>query len=68
MNRLREKRVVKRITQFKLRLATGIHQSRISLIENGLVQPRADEINRLAEALDLEPEELFKNEDHKFPG
>ena len=43
MNRLREARVVKRVTQFQLRIATGIQPSKISLIENGLVQPRLDE-------------------------
>jgi transcriptional regulator with XRE-family HTH domain len=59
MNRLREIRVVKRITQFQLRLSTGIHQSKISLIENGLVEPREDEKQRLAKALHVRPEEIW---------
>ena len=54
MNKLREIRVVKRITQFQLRLSTGIHQSKISMIENGLVEPREDEKKKLAEALGVE--------------
>lgn len=59
MNKLREIRVVKRITQFQLRLATGIHQSKISMIENGLVEPREDEKQRLAKALHARPEEIW---------
>jgi hypothetical protein len=35
MNKLREIQVIRRVTQFQLRLLSGIHQSRISLIENG---------------------------------
>jgi transcriptional regulator with XRE-family HTH domain len=59
MNRLREVRVVKRISQFRLRLATGIHQSKISLIENGLIEPREDEKERLVEALKCTVYDLF---------
>ena len=60
MNRLREIRVVKRISQFRLRLSTGIHQSKISLIENGLVQPREDEKKKLAKALNAKVEEIWR--------
>jgi transcriptional regulator with XRE-family HTH domain len=59
MNRLREVRVVKRITQFQLRLCTGIHQSKVSMIENGLVEPREDEKKRLEKALHVMPEQLW---------
>lgn len=62
MNKLRELRVVKRITQFQLRLSTGIHQSKISMIENGLVKPREDEKQRLAKALHVRPEEIWTDE------
>lgn len=62
MNRLREIRVVKRITQFQLRLSTGIHQSKISMIENGLVAPREDEKQGLAKALHVKPEEIWDRE------
>jgi len=61
MNRLREVRVVKRITQFQLRLSTGIHQSKISMIENQLINPEEDEKKRLAKALGAKPEEIFPN-------
>ena len=59
MNKLREKRVVKRITQFQLRVSTGIHQSKISMIENGLIEPRDDEKKKLAKALGMKPEEIW---------
>ena len=59
MNRLREIRVVKRVTQFQLRLLTGIHQSKISMIENDLISPREDEQKKIAEALGVRVEEVF---------
>jgi transcriptional regulator with XRE-family HTH domain len=59
MNKLRELRSIKRITQFQLRLSTGIHQSKISMIENGLVAPREDEKQQLAKALHVRPEEIW---------
>ena len=59
MNRLREIRAVRRITQFQLRLSTGVHQSKISMIENGLVTPREDEKKRLAKALGTRVEEIW---------
>jgi len=62
MNRLREVRVVKRVTQFQLRLDTGIHQSKISLIENGLMQPRDDEKKCLSKALGVTPQDLFPSD------
>ena len=65
MNKLREIRVVKRVTQFQLRLLTGIHQSKISLIENGLVEPREDERKRLAKALHVKVEEIWVSDNDK---
>ena len=59
VNKLREVRVIKRISQFQLRIATGIHQSKISMIENGWVQPREDEKQRLAKVLGVRIEEVF---------
>ena len=60
-NRLRETRLLKRITQFQLRILTDIHQSKISLIENGLIDPTQDEEKKLAKALGIKAEELFMN-------
>ena len=65
MNKLRETRVVKKISQFQLRVLTGIHQSKISMIENGLIQPRDDEREKLARALGARVEELFPAEGTK---
>ena len=65
-NKLREIRVVKRISQFQLRLSTGIHQSKISLIENGLIEPREDEKKKLARALGVRQEDIW-NEAEREP-
>ncbi len=59
-NKVRETRVVKRVSQFQLRLATRIHQSKISMIENGLIDPREDEKEKLAKALGVAVEEIFR--------
>ena len=60
-NRLRVMRADKRITQFKLSLLTGILQSKLSLIENSLIEPRDNEKQRLAQALGVKQEEIFPN-------
>jgi transcriptional regulator with XRE-family HTH domain len=62
MNRLREIRVVRRITQFQLRLITGIHQSKISMIENNLIDPKDDEKKRLAKALGVRSEDIWNRD------
>ena len=59
MNRLREVRFFKRVTQPLLALKTGIQQSRISLIENELVIPREDEKQKIAEALGTTVQNIF---------
>jgi transcriptional regulator with XRE-family HTH domain len=59
MNRLRVVRAEKRISQFRLRLETGIHQSKISLFENDLIAPTDDEKEKLAKALGLNVTEIF---------
>jgi transcriptional regulator with XRE-family HTH domain len=59
MNRLREVRVLKRITQFRLRLETGINPSKISLAENGLTEFSEDEEQKLAKALNVPVSEIF---------
>ena len=59
MNKLREIRVVKRVTQFRLRLATGINPTKISLAENGLIELSQGEKEKLAKALDASVSEIF---------
>ena len=50
---LKEARFKKRMTQFDLRILTGIHQSRISHIERGYIFPRDDEQQKIEDALGL---------------
>lgn len=57
---LREVRVMKRCNQWDLALKTGISQSRISLIENGYVEPRPEEKRALAKALGVAQKEIFQ--------
>jgi transcriptional regulator with XRE-family HTH domain len=47
------------ITQFGLSLRSGVHPSRLSLIENGLTLPTRNEIERISEALNMLGEEIF---------
>lgn len=51
-------RAMKRKTQWDLKLATGINQSKISLIETGYVEPTGEEKSALAEALGFEVSEI----------
>jgi len=50
---LKEARFKRRMTQFDLRILTGIHQSRISNIERGYIIPRDDEKHKIEDALGL---------------
>jgi transcriptional regulator with XRE-family HTH domain len=59
MNKLREIRFYKRISQFKLAALSRVHQSKISLIENDLIDLNRDEKERIAEALGMTLEEIF---------
>lgn len=59
MNKLREVRVVSRVTQFRLALKTGINATKISFIENDLIEPSETEKGKLARALDKNIEEVF---------
>jgi len=55
---LREARAKRRKTQFDLRIATGIHQSKISHFERGYIVPSAEEQRALARALRMSPDDL----------
>jgi transcriptional regulator with XRE-family HTH domain len=59
MSKLREIRVVRGVTQFDLRLKTGIHQTKISHFEHGYMTPREDEKLALARALHVKVQEIF---------
>ncbi len=51
MKKLKLTRISKDISQWDLSQTTGIPNYRISLIENGRVQPKAEELEALATAL-----------------
>ena len=59
MNQLKKIRTLKEMSQFDLRIATGIHQSRISLMENDYVVPRDDEKKKIAKVLKTSVKALF---------
>ena len=60
MNKLREIRARKKITQFRLRLMTGIHQSKLSLAENGYIELSAQEKRKIAKALSVQTDEIWR--------
>ena len=51
MKKLKLKRIDQDISQWDLSQTTGIPNYRISLIENGRVRPKAEELEALAKAL-----------------
>ena len=61
MTRVRERREQLQVafSQYHLALLVDIPQSRISLIERGLVEPRPDERERIAQALGCAEVELW---------
>ena len=61
MKKLKMIRTIKGISQWDLALQTGIRNYRLSLIENGRVEPKAEELEALAKALGTTPE-LLSNE------
>jgi len=58
-NKLREIRVLRRISQYVLALQTGIPQPKISIIENSLVKIKEEEKEKIAKALNLKVEDIF---------
>ena len=59
MNRLRVVRAEKRISQFRLGLETKISATKISFIENSLVEATDEEKKKLAKALGVAADEIF---------
>lgn len=58
MNNLRTIRVLKRVSQWELSKQTEIPQSRISLIENNLVNPKTEERVAIAGALGFRVQDI----------
>ena len=55
---LREARFKRRLSQWSLSKISGVHQSRISLLENGFISPGESERRTLAKSLSVKPEEI----------
>ena len=51
---IRLQRVQRRISQWELAKRTGISQSRISLFENGYIELKDEEVDRIMDALTVE--------------
>ena len=58
-NILKEVRARNRITQFQLRLITGIHQSKLSIAENDLIELGQDEKRKIARALGVQVSDIW---------
>ncbi len=58
MKKLKLTRIDKDISQWDLSQTTGIPNYRISLIENGRVEPKPEELKALAEALQTTPQAI----------
>jgi transcriptional regulator with XRE-family HTH domain len=58
-NRLRVLRADQDITQLTLARKARVNVTRVSFIENGLVEPRPEEREKLAKALRVSVAELF---------
>lgn len=58
-NRLRVRRAELDVTQFQVARKVGFDAAKLSRIENGLVDPSAEDIAALAKALKAQPHELF---------
>ena len=59
LNRLRFERKRKRIKQYVLASKVNVHPSVISLVENGLLEPKDKLKKKLARALDCKVSKLF---------
>ena len=59
---LRLVRLKKGLSQWHVAQLSGVAQSRISLIENRLVVPKADEIKRISKTLGIRPDEIWQAE------
>ena len=65
---LYEARMKKRLTQWDLRKGTGIHQSKISLIERGYVIPTQKEQALIANVLGFEVTDIDWQMNHENQG
>ncbi|NHM26331.1 helix-turn-helix transcriptional regulator [Desulfofundulus sp. TPOSR] len=62
MNRIREIRQQKKMTQFELARRTGIHPVNLSKVESGVLRAYPGWRKRIAEALGVTEDEIFPKE------
>jgi DNA-binding XRE family transcriptional regulator len=62
-NHLRVIRAEKRVTQWQLRLMTGINQSKLSMAENDLVELQPEEMAKVAKALSVSVKDIWHGEE-----
>lgn len=62
--RLRSLRKERLLTQVELSKMTGVAQDSISALETGKREAHPGTIKKLAKALDVEPQELIKEQEH----
>lgn len=65
MSRMKEVRVQKNLQQVDLVKATGLSKGSISLIESGKSSPSMNSAFKIAQALDVTVDELFKVEERE---
>jgi transcriptional regulator with XRE-family HTH domain len=58
-NRLRVRRAELDVTQFEIARKVGFDTSKLSRIENGILDPTPEDVAKLAKALKATPVELF---------
>ncbi len=58
INKIKMARFLAQRTQDEIQLLTGIDQSRLSRLERGIFQPKPEELELLAEALNCEISDL----------
>ena len=63
LSNLRRNRILQGKTQLDLMLESGVHQTFISLFENGYRKPSEIQKKNLAKALEVPENELFPEED-----
>ena len=63
--RIKELRLAKNLTQENLSEITGIGTSSISKIESGIFHPSDENLEKIAEALEIEPYKLYMYNHHK---
>ena len=66
-NRIKTIRKARNLTQEQLAVFVNIGTPNISYIENGKFAPSIDTLQKIAQALNVEPYELYKFNDNKTP-